>query len=512
VVDQGEPRLKDPDSPAPSEQRAAIAWRARSVLAYLPRSDAGLSASPDALRDLKRRAEADPDLQELITAASTPSPLRPELTRPLVDAWAMTSIDAHTGRPEVAPWLRGWIDEEEPQTAIVWRASLPIRSEEPAAIEEIETFFEAAPPHASEILETETWRVVEWLMERARRTSGVSSADRLPRDRIVTIALTSSRQIIRARDGRPLTLTLSDLAPTKEQTARKAQQLERTLAGATIIVDALMGGLDPSGMLDASSDVIPLTADTPGSAWPQSEDTGRPIVGFILHPDQPVDNVIIEASDIVIFATRRSEDGQVQRAHLIETWTTEESRAAASRAQLLDEHESWAAEEADRIARRLGLEKDIAHALVAAARLHDEGKRAQRWQRSFNAPSNGIYAKTKGPLNTVHLDGYRHEFGSIPHTAASPLVTALADPDLRDLVLHLVAAHHGFARPSITSRGCEDGPPSALQVRAQQVALRFVRLQKQWGPWGLAWLEALLRAADQRASRRNDMQAGARHG
>ena len=40
-----------------------------------------------------------------------------------------------------------------------------------------------------------------------------------------------------------------------------------------------------------------------------------------------------------------------------------------------------------------------------------------------------------------------------------------------------------------------------LQERACDVALRFTRLQKRWGPWGLAWWEALLRAADQQASR-----------
>ncbi len=76
--------------------------------------------------------------------------------------------------------------------------------------------------------------------------------------------------------------------------------------------------------------------------------------------------------------------------------------------------------------------------------------------------------------------------------------------DWQDLVLHLIAAHHGQARPVIRTRGCEDAPPSALEGRAREVALRFARMQRRWGPWGLAWWEALLRAADQQASRDND--------
>jgi CRISPR-associated endonuclease/helicase Cas3 len=43
-----------------------------------------------------------------------------------------------------------------------------------------------------------------------------------------------------------------------------------------------------------------------------------------------------------------------------------------------------------------------------------------------------------------------------------------------------------------------------LEERARDVAMRFARLQKRWGPWGLAWWEALLRAADAQASRDND--------
>jgi CRISPR-associated endonuclease/helicase Cas3 len=75
--------------------------------------------------------------------------------------------------------------------------------------------------------------------------------------------------------------------------------------------------------------------------------------------------------------------------------------------------------------------------------------------------------------------------------------------DLQDLLLHLVAAHHGNARPLISTRNAEGGGiPS--EARALEVALRFERLQRRWGPWGLAWWESLLRAADQKASREND--------
>lgn len=64
------------------------------------------------------------------------------------------------------------------------------------------------------------------------------------------------------------------------------------------------------------------------------------------------------------------------------------------------------------------------------------------------------------------------------------------------LALHLIVAHHGGGRPTIRHGGEEE--------RAGEVALRFARLQQRWGPWGLAWWEALLRAADAEASRRHD--------
>ena len=91
----------------------------------------------------------------------------------------MTSLETHTGRPDILPWLRGWV-EEEPQTTIVWRRHLPVRVDARgrtlvAGKVEIEDFFEAAPPHESEKLETETYRVAAWLQSRAKILLGAQA-------------------------------------------------------------------------------------------------------------------------------------------------------------------------------------------------------------------------------------------------------------------------------------------------------------------------------------------------
>ncbi|MCY4513964.1 MAG: hypothetical protein OXC69_02315, partial [Candidatus Tectomicrobia bacterium] len=91
----------------------------------------------------------------------------------------------------------------------------------------------------------------------------------------------------------------------------------------------------------------------------------------------------------------------------------------------------------------------------------------------------------------------------------------LPDDVLRDLVLHLVASHHGFCRPFAPFT--EDGKqvpvkfeflgekmhwpgPTGLERLGSGVADRYWMLTRRHGWWGLAWLEALLRLADWRRS------------
>ncbi|MFN9138225.1 MAG: type I-U CRISPR-associated helicase/endonuclease Cas3, partial [Planctomyces sp.] len=69
-------------------------------------------------------------------------------------------------------------------------------------------------------------------------------------------------------------------------------------------------------------------------------------------------------------------------------------------------------------------------------------------------------------------------------------------------VLHLMAAHHGRARPHFPVEEVFD-PNSSVAgdtAVAASVPQRFGRLQRQFGRWGLAYLESLLRAADWSAS------------
>jgi CRISPR-associated endonuclease/helicase Cas3 len=174
-----EPLPKKPDAPSEADKRVLLAFKSKAVFGRLPRIDDAFDASPGALR----RLAENPTTRPLIEAATTPEPLRPALSRPLVDAWSMTSLEAHTGRPEVTPWLRGWEEEERPETTVIWREHIPV----PIGADdlelrrhkaEIEDFFQAAPPHESEKLGTETYRVATWMQERARRGAGPQAADR----------------------------------------------------------------------------------------------------------------------------------------------------------------------------------------------------------------------------------------------------------------------------------------------------------------------------------------------
>ena len=506
---ENEPEPKKPDAPTNEEQCAIIAWRAFKVLKKLPcYEDDSHNASPGAFGDLRNRLAND-----IIAGASSPYPLYPALTRPLVDAWSMTSLKEHTGRPEVQPWLRGWIDDP-PQTTLVWRKFLPVRVQGgEASKREVADFFAAVPPHLTEILEAPTYRVHEWLFKRAKKlaeavgkTGDNASADGagntdaddpapLNEQKIVAIGL--------GRSGEDVELFTLDGLITAAKSKNDKETLKLSIGNRTLILDARMGGLSSDGLFDPQK-------KEPAST-PDNDDDWETVIGFRVRSITPdAENPDGDWHKPYLFDLRRDGEGRPLHQLRVEkyrdaTATEEERSLSPKQAQKLEEHQEWAARKTEKLVGLLELPDNIGKAIVLAARLHDEGKKAANWQRAFSAGADGIYAKTTGPFLRGVLAGYRHEFGSLAHVERDDAFTALPD-DLKDLVLHLVAAHHGRARPVIETAGCADGPPSQLTARAREVALRFDRLQKRFGPWGLAWLEAILRAADAQAS--SDLDEG----
>lgn len=188
--------------------------------------------------------------------------------------------------------------------------------------------------------------------------------------------------------------------------------------------------------------------------------------------------------------------------------------------------ETWARRFVD----RLGLPEGIGRDVVLAGWLHDVGKADGRFQKwlvggsefralTMEAPLAKSAASPRDPIvrrRARRLAGYppgeRHELLSLRMIEGSSVLDTAHD---RELVLHLVASHHGWCRPSAPPVDYEDDRAVELEHRDETLRAtmrhraadpscgtedRFWNLNERYGPWGLAFLEALLRLADHRAS------------
>jgi CRISPR-associated endonuclease/helicase Cas3 len=186
---------------------------------------------------------------------------------------------------------------------------------------------------------------------------------------------------------------------------------------------------------------------------------------------------------------------------------------------------------AERFARSLGLCDALAADLSLAAWLHDVGKADPRFQQMLAGGSEVRLALLDGPIaksavperdatarrearrRSRYPVGARHELLSVAMAERS--TGALDRAQDRNLVLHLVGSHHGWCRPFaptvddpedlivVVKHGdhrLEATTRHALARLDSGVSDRFWDLVERYGWWGLAWLEALLRLADHRAS------------
>lgn len=213
--------------------------------------------------------------------------------------------------------------------------------------------------------------------------------------------------------------------------------------------------------------------------------------------------------------------------------------SVSTRAVTLLEHLTDVGEKARQCVRAC-LPDVLGSSVIRAAELHDLGKVDPRFQAMLHRGNLLLAASAPEPLAksmTVPETraarqrareqaglpaGFRHELLSSQLAEASDVLPV--ECEMRELVLHLIASHHGHARPFAPIVKDEAPPEVDLTIELANgaartylsagdriklppphrldsgVAERFWRLSRRYGWWGLAYLEALLRLADWAAS------------
>ena len=395
---------------------------------------------------------------------------------------------------------------------MVWRRWLPLREGEIRRTPELKAYLEEhAAPHVSEMLEAPSWRVADLLRERAKALlKGVAAGEA---DAEAGAQAAEPDETEGPRPLHPIVVVrlsadgeLKDVYDIAELQRFKPDQLVRDLSEATLVVDARLGGLSVAGLLDGRASAISATIED-GADWLGDRYLKATIGWRVCAGEKPAKATPERGGRWALSAFRWASSEQDTAWGLwVQDWRgggrNAGDPAIARQAQTLQEHHAWAAREMGRIAEALGLSPAHTAMLVAAVGAHDLGKARRIWQDAMGARRDDgrPYAKTEGWANGRALEGYRHEFGSLNDVLEAPDVhLSDVEPALRDLALHLIAAHHGRSRPLVKALDPDRRPDLSAPV-AQAAALRFAALQGEWGPWGLAWWEALLRAADWAAS------------
>lgn len=441
-----------------------------------------INVSPRSIRRLI--GELDRQEQE---EAFSPKPAIPPLSDILLDAWSLTSVNRMPGRPEVAGYLHG-LTHDLPTTYVAWREELSLLSKYDANKKTLQEWFYACPVRANERLQMPT------------------SDLRVESGKLIK----KHRQNTESKDFK--VVLLDERNQAEWSLLSELGNRDTDLEYKTIVLPPEAGGLGQHGVFDSSAlDHANDVADSNIDGVRRVRQLFKaglkgPLVAKCGFGDSWEERERVQlASDEDLETDENVEENAVELVlRMPERELAISSPANAKMCQTLAEHTDAIVRHMKDISERLQLKPYMESALVCAAQWHDQGKDRAIWQRfARNDDGTEPLAKSKSFRHGRMLSGYRHEFGSLLDAMDDP---TLYDNPERELVLHLIASHHGHARPHFDIRAIDKEKlnPAENNQANVKVMQDFGRLQNRFGRWGLAWLESLLRCADAQASQPED--------
>lgn len=515
-------KIVHPENPEILEK---VSEEVRATFQELKRHES-LDASPLALRGIKFPLNCYP-----------PKPISPPLDSARIDDWAMTSLKQDDfRRPLVSYWLRGVTENISPETSLCWRADLIFANTDRRKIATVKTVHVKSRECAREA----TGRA-------AAMIRAIAENDKLLEHKVVFISAGNKYEV----------LSIADLNSLEEK------ELFSKLIFATVVFPCEAGGLDDYGMTVSDGKNVKPVFDVVEKSQEANEkiewlrvilteiDDGKIKAEKMSDEPYSFDNyyesfpeaikkiadkdkrsikeirfrVSEETEDdedarsnerrLVYFINKKSPEGYLTDDSVIgeELGADEESETAsigfAKDAKdkikgeiAVEEHNKDVANFAGKLARKLHLNDELIEVLELAGANHDKGKARQCWQNAvgnFDFPGKILAKSNQNWFDHKYNNYYRHEFGSLIEAEESD---ELESHPHRDLILHLIAAHHGYARPHFPERAFDrENPNGANHEVAERTMLRFANLQIKYGWWQLAYLEAILKAADALASR-----------
>jgi CRISPR-associated endonuclease/helicase Cas3 len=415
---------------------------------------------------------------EARVAAFAPPPTVLPVSDILFDAWALTTIRGKLpGRPTVEPYLHGISGWEPPETHVAWRQEVGIITGDLLDQYNPEELLEDFPLKPHELLRDTSSRVF----------------DRLKK--------------LKAPAETPVWVVSDDDKVEVTSLAKLIDAKKEGIEHKTILLPPAAGGLEGGMLSDTSepaSDVADELFDGQGNrrrvrVWNDDSDykTKTENMRLVRRIDMP--------------PSGEDEDEEGHSWHWFELPADGDTDGSKSNKKpvLWQVHTDDVTNHAAAYVANLPLPKELKNAIELAARWHDLGKRRKLFQTvlgNFAYPGTVLAKSGKKGGRVPEL--YRHEFGSLvdvldesqPYCAEFRKLPA----DMQEVVLHLIAVHHGSGRPHFPADQVFDPEPKGQKVDeiAAAVAQRFARLERRFGRWGLAYLESLLRAADYAASAR----------